>query len=127
VHYLKEQGFTNHAGNEEEKVSRALSAFGGAYAPLRDYTLATAALRNLNRALDVLEGDPSAEGYYAFEDAHWKVLKETVIKMMENSSMARSAPIIEDILNGASTEKPIPINRDKIAQLREGPPVVAGD
>lgn len=106
MHYLKEQAFTNHAGNEEEKVSKALSAFGGAYAPLRDYTLATAALRNLNRALDVLEGEPDGDGYYAIEDAHWKVLKETVIKMMENSSMARSAPIIEDILNDAVTEKP---------------------
>ena len=127
MHYLKEHAFANHAGNEEAKVSEALIAFGGAYAPLRDYTLATAALRNLNKALDVLDGEPDEEGYYAFEDAHWKVLKESVIKMMENSSMARSAPIIEDILNGASTEKPIPINRDKIAQLREGTPEVAGD
>jgi hypothetical protein len=116
VHYLKEQAFINHAGNEEEKVSEALRAFGVAYAPLRDYTLATAALRNLNKALDVLDGDPGEDGYYAFEDAHWKVIKETVIKMMENSSMARSAPIIEDILSGASTERP---ERSKISQLRE--------
>ena len=115
MHYLKEQAFTNHAGTEEGKVAGALIAFGGAYAPLRDYTLATPAIRDLNKALDVLDGELDEDGYYAFEDAHWNVLKETVIKMMENSSMARSAPIIEDILNGAVTEKP---ERPKIAQLR---------
>ena len=115
MHYLKDGPFDGHRGQGEETIGETLAGLAGQYVPVQGLTLKTAEIRKLNKAIDVLEADPE-DGYFAIEDEDFKVLKQVAVTLAENSSLARSAPIIEDILNGAVTEKP---ERSKIAQLRE--------
>lgn len=110
VHYLEEQDFTNHLGNEEDAAA-AIRRFAESYTPSDTFKLVTAEGRKLNKALAILEGEPDEDGLYALEDEDFKVLQKTTIVMMENLtangvSFLRSAPFIEDIFNACPTVKP---------------------
>ena len=104
MHYLEEQNFTNHKGNEED-VATVIQSFAGSYSRTDTFKLVTSQGRKLNKALAILEG------FYPLEDEDFKVLKETTIAMMEDLtangvSFLRSAPMIEDIFNACPTTKP---------------------
>ena len=115
MHYLKDGRFQGHRGQDDNSIGDTLAGLAGQYVPIQGLTLKTAEIRKLNKAIDVLEAD-AEDGYFAIEDEDFRVLKRVAVSLAENSSLARSAPIIEDILNGASTEEP---ERSKMSQLRE--------
>lgn len=106
MRYLKEGPFNDHRkGADPKTIGEILVELAGNYIPIQGMALKTAEIRKLNKTIDVLEGGTES-GYYAFEDEDFKVLKQVVITMAESTNMARSAPEIEDALNGATTEKP---------------------
>jgi hypothetical protein len=106
VHYLKDGPFEGPVGDKEETIGVSFAKLAGRYGPLPGLTLKTAGLRNLNKAIDILEAGPK-DGYFAFEDADFSTLKEVLVTLAENSNFARSAPYISDVLNSASTENPL--------------------
>ena len=106
MHYLKDGPFEGYRGQGDKTIGETLAGLSGQYVPIQGLTLKTAEIRKLNRAIDVLESDPE-DGYFAIEDEDFKVLKQVAVTLAENSSLARSAPVIEDILNTAVTEKPV--------------------
>jgi len=108
VHYLREQNFTGANSSEEEPLGAALLYLAKQYVPRPSHTLNMGGVRDLTAAAETLDRGPDELGYFAFEDAHWNVLKKTVIQMMLDSTLALSAPIIEDILETATTEPPEP-------------------
>ena len=124
MHYLKDGPFRGHVETDETgSIGDVLANLAGMYQPIRELTLKTAEIRKLNKAIDVLEAG-SENGHFALEDEDFKVLKRVVVTLAENSSMARSAPIIEDILNDAVTERPVLPGAEGVAVgLRE----VTGD
>jgi hypothetical protein len=105
VHYLKDGPFNGHRKDVEPKsIGEALIELAGNYIPIQGMTLKTAEIRKLNKAIDVLEAGPE-DGFFALEDEDFKVLKQVSVALAEVSNMARSAPVIEDALNGVATEK----------------------
>ena len=115
MHYLKDGPFEGHRDQGEGTIGETLAGLAGQYVPIQGRTLKTAEIRKLNRAIDVLEAAP-AEGYFAIEDEDFKVLVQVAVTLAENSSLARSAPVIEDILKSAVTEQP---DGSNVSRLRE--------
>jgi hypothetical protein len=109
MHYLQDGPFEGPkklgAVNSPQNIGVMFANLAGEYQPIPTLSLKTAEIRKLNKALDVLEAGPEG-GYFALEDEDFKVLEQVLISFAENSNMARSAPYIEDILNGAAIEKP---------------------
>lgn len=115
MHYLKDGQFKDHRkGVESKTIGEILAELAGSYVPIQGMTLKTAEIRKLNKAIDVLEAGPTA-GYFALEDEDFNILKEVIVTLAENTNLARSAPVIEDALNGATIEKPV----DNIVDIKE--------
>jgi hypothetical protein len=105
MHYLKDGPFDDHRkGVDPKTIGEILAELAGNYIPIQGMALKTAEIRKLNKAIDVLETGPE-DGYFALEDEDFKVLKEVAVTLAEATNMARSAPVIEDALNEATTEK----------------------
>jgi hypothetical protein len=115
VHYLKDGQFKDHRkGAESKTIGEILAELAGNYVPIQGMALKTAEIRKLNKAIDVLEAGPVG-GYFALEDEDFNILKEVIVTLAENTNLARSAPVIEDALNGATIEKPV----DNIVDIKE--------
>ena len=93
--------------------------------------LGNADLRSLNRAIDILEGEPQEiDGYYRFEDQDFAVVKKVVIAMAPVLT-PRNSPILEDLLDEAPKTliRPLPLSPtvqqeidDIERKSRPGPP-----
>jgi hypothetical protein len=106
VHYLQDGPFQGHDKKADpQMVGVTLASLVGKYIPIPNMTLKTAEIRKLNKAIDILEAEPD-DGWFAFEDEDFKVLQRVAVGLIEATNMARSAPMIEDLLNEATTEKP---------------------
>ncbi len=103
MRYLIDGPFEGHLAGEGQTISATFAGLAGSYVPIRGLTLKTADIRKLNRAIDILEAGPDKSGVLALEDEDFQVLRQVVIALAENSNMARSAPIVEDILNAAES------------------------
>ena len=106
MHYMQDGPFEGPVKADDDTIVKVLINLAGMYQPIQGLTLKMADIRRLNRAIDILEGDPDDDGYFALEDEDFKVLKLVTITLAENSSLARSAPAVEDALDSAPTEKP---------------------
>jgi hypothetical protein len=108
VHYIKDELFRNHLKPEEPPaIGEFLRGLAGQYQPIEGLKLNMGEIRKLNKALAVLEAEPE-DGHFALEDEDFQVLRRVAITFIESSNLARSAPLLEDVLNDAPTEKPDP-------------------
>jgi hypothetical protein len=124
VHYLKDGPFKDHRENVPERmIGDILAELAGNYVPIQGMALKTTEIRKLNKAIDVLEIGP-AGGYFALEDEDFNILKEVIVTLAENTNLARSAPVIEDILNSATTDMPVfdeMVTRMRVVEHDSGP------
>ena len=91
--------------------------------PTQGKTLEMEGIRNLNKALETLDGE-SENGYFALEDAHWQVVKQVVnwwMPLMTGGFM-RQAPVMADLLDNLPEE--LPKDDEKEAALEEATAVV---
>lgn len=106
MRYLEDGPFQGHKTIDEEKtIGEVFAEVASSYVPIEGMVLKTAEIRKLNKSIDVFEAGPE-DGYFALEDEDFNVLKRVLVTLVESTNLARSAPDIEDILNGAMAEKP---------------------
>lgn len=105
MRYIKDGPFKFRRENEStQTVGEMLAGFAGGYVPIPALQLTTKEIRILNDAEDSL-GKPE-DGWLALEDAQFDTALRVIPKMVESTNKATSAPLVEDILNEAVTEKP---------------------
>ena len=85
------------------------------YQPMQGFVIKPADMRLFNKVLDILDGEPQQDGYWAFEDAEFGQLKaviENVAPMV--TLLSRYTPEIEDKLLAAKDKLPKDDLKDKL-------------
>ena len=75
------------------------------YQPQQGKMLDTGDLRWLNKAIDKLVADVPGDGYFAFEQIEFEIVRR-VVGWMAPVLIVRNAPALDDALNQASETRP---------------------
>lgn len=102
-----EEGMPAHEATVAEMIALTLKR----YVPRQGHTLEQMGeIRALNRCIDRLEHrelyELPEDGYYAFEDEDWKVLRRVMGWMLPIVPWFRNAPAIDELLDQAATHHP---------------------
>ena len=84
MHYIQDGPFEELETFVDTTIGEMVNVVAGLYQPVEGLKLVTSEIRQLNFARDVLDAGPE-DGYFAFEDAPFKVLGRVVVAMAENS------------------------------------------
>jgi len=72
------------------------------YQPMQGFVIKPADMRLFNKVLDILDGEPQLDGYWAFEDSEFNQIKAVIENVAPFVTLlSRYAPAIEDKLNAA--------------------------
>lgn len=67
--------------------------------------------RIFNKVMDTLEQGPDDEGFYSFEDEHFKLLEKICLQLAPKL-IFRHSPSVEDLLTQAPTHKSTPVTQE---------------
>ena len=77
------------------------------YQPMQGFVIKPSDMRLFNKVLDILDGEPQQDGYWAFEDAGFGQLKAVIENVAPVVTLlSRYTPEIEDKLNAARDKLP---------------------
>jgi len=123
--YIREEQFLNVKGDPyrlrdengtdtDASVKDVLRLLLEVYQPSQELTLQMTELRAYNKVLDVLEDGPQEDGHLRFEDVDFDLLKKLALHYAP-LVLIRNAPLVEDLLNSASTSinKPVELVKEQ--------------